>query len=614
MAVGDVGPGPFQGVAGKAPGMSGSLTPQMEALLRQLFPVDQPTPYPLPRPAPGPGMVNSRIGPVSVMGVKQGPGVPLGLNQLPALPPGQQPLALNPAPSVIAGQPVPGQTPNYIAQGTIPGKPIPMGPAGGNAPPLAPNSTASVTPQNVGAGKSTLFADPNTIDINSLRNANPRVYPNVPDMGGATRYANPSGPTIAPNVNAAGTYTSTIPASTLTGGNAGLGPHGPAFNQYQGGMGQSSVGAGMAADTAMAAQLGRSLKSGSIGSSVLPDSLTKSRTGKFAGTANRLLPALGGLAAAGFVNEYADPNASLGPINKDTLNATTGGIVAGSVGGVPGAIAGGVGAGAGDVAAPIVNADTKDMNLLGQLGTGLLRGSLAIPGMVAGFRDETDTEAQGGLTDIFKPGGKLGAVGGLFGVGGEPEPEPEVVTPQNMMDRVFDLAKTPSDTRMQLQELYTILTANGADPEEASASIRQAAIDEYTTRQQEQQDSAKVLAQQAQTRKYMQPYADSIRAQGAAEQQLLQALSARLPAEYQGYAAYAANSAPVKANSAADAYMAQAMLAPSQYQQQQAYRQQQAINAQLQQRLQAQGISEQVDLFNSGGIGINPLNGQGGGL
>lgn len=189
----------------------------------------------------------------------------------------------------------------------------------------------------------------------------------------------------------------------------------------------------------------------------------------------------------------------------------------------------------------------------------------------------------------------LNVVGGQSVDGGDAAAEP---TPQNLMDRVFDTAKTDPQTRQQLQDLYGIMLAQGGDPKEAAQAIMQSAQEDFMARGELERSLAQSTAQQAQAQRYMKPYAESIRRQGQAESQLLQQLLPQLPAAYQAYGQYAAGNASQRANTTADAYMAQAGLAPGQA----AAQQQQAYDAQLQQQIQQRQIMAQLGEMEAAGL------------
>lgn len=192
----------------------------------------------------------------------------------------------------------------------------------------------------------------------------------------------------------------------------------------------------------------------------------------------------------------------------------------------------------------------------------------------------------------------------------------EVVTGQNLVDRTFDRFATDPGTRQQLQTLYDFqLDMVKQDPEYAKLSDEekaaqekevanitiQSAVEDWQMRQEQQQQLGQLESQRAMALQYMSPYTDSIRNQGVQQQNLLNSLMPQLPPALQGYAGYLASSAPLQANRIADGYLAQAAMAPSQIQQQQAAQQQQSFQNQIQQQLQAAEVQAMVEQIQNGG-------------
>ena len=343
------------------------------------------------------------------------------------------------------------------------------------------------------------------------------------------------------------------------------------------------------------------------GGSRLPEwatnNLNQGKYGKAIRIGESLVPMVAWGGAGQLVNS-ADPNKSIGPVDKSVLQGTTLGGTLGAFGGVPGSLAGAVGVGTADTALNVAGGQTENDSGLVAAGKTALRGVGGLAGGIMSAGDLLNTGG-GNVSDLFNSDGILGftGFGGEGGDGASAEEAP--VTPQNTIDRVFDVANLPSDRRQMLQSLYDIRVAAGEKPEDVATDIKSQTISEWQAVKDEEKQLGALAAQQAQAQKYMAPYLDSMRAQGQQSQQLLQAMLPNLPAQMQAYGQYAANSAPMQANQMADAYAAQVALAPSQMMQQRQQERATSLANQYQQQMDQAMIQAQID---ASGVQPTPLS------
>lgn len=196
---------------------------------------------------------------------------------------------------------------------------------------------------------------------------------------------------------------------------------------------------------------------------------------------------------------------------------------------------------------------------------------------------KTDAGSADSTVDLLR---KIPGVGALFGGTGEnaaPQSTNDATIGNTNLDdrfkRLTDATKLSDSDSSQLKDLYNAMRATGASDEDAWKATQQGAMTSFQNAQQSKQDLGKLAALQSQVQKYMQPYIDRQTQLGQLQGQMLSGLAGSLPSAYQGVANYMAQNAPVAASRAANQYMQQALLLPSnQMQQQDAARQQQWQN------------------------------------
>lgn len=555
--------------------------------------------YPLPRPQggvwPGYGGVNSKL-PVWMQAVQQGvPPEQLALGAGPqrlALPPGQQAIPLGPA------QPTP----------KAPKTPKGIGGAATGSRTMPANGTLFMNPAGQATSKPQGGSGMNARQFNFQPQNAEALFD---DAGNRTAF-NPSQRTTLPQPASQIIANADDPFNAMTGLPGGasslddIASASAAGAPSSIGQAATSAAAGSADDIAAAGMRGRMGGWMGKGGPVRQFGM---------GAVTGLLGGMGLNTAGGMV---AQQNPYLGETIQGGGQGATylGGLASmapgvGAVGGMGAAAAGGA------IAQGFTGSE------LGNQTVNAIRGS--------GGGPMFDTQK---TADLWNQGDKMGAVGQALGdvtspiwqgaanlfTGGEEtnedfldvmggigggegaSPEDAKAASLNQMQTMFAQAGTDPTTQAQLQKLYELQVTAGQDPTAAAENILLATMEDWQMRQAEQKSLGEMEAQRAQALKHMQPYVQGIRSQGAAEQQLLQALLPTLPAAYQGYGQFMANSAPVRANQYADSLMAQVSMAPNQAMQQRAMQQEQAFQNQLAQQLQAQQLQAAVEQFNQTGL------------
>lgn len=306
------------------------------------------------------------------------------------------------------------------------------------------------------------------------------------------------------------------------------------------------------------------------------------------GLAEAIVPGLAFNVGTNYLtNNLSDSN----PYAKSILQGAGAGGQLGSAFGIPGSLVGAAGGAAGQAATSgpgewLVNQIRNPTNPITQ--TLDYANPLYWGAKLTGHDQDVDPN-QGGVVGLLKDS----PLGGFLGLQGDSQsvqtPTPDATVQNTNLDDRFkklsDSAQLNGQDSQQLKDLYNVMRSTGASDADAWKATTEGAMTAFQNAQSNKQSLGQLTALQNQARSYMQPYVDRSNALGVMQGQALSGLADSTPAAYKDVFKYMADSAPLAAQQASNAYLQQALLVPSQAQQQFQQNQQAQYQNQIQQKI-----------------------------